>query len=462
MIDTGANRTTVPAKLIQTHQYTGRTAKAILANRGIDNLKTAMVDLQVDGITKKSMVVFVIDGDANHILLGRDHPSVKAWIYSEPAAEAVDVPITLDAITRAQNQVLENEEVANQLADIRDGAEIKQLLSPKLKSKRKEAQKPNLFVHDHETQFTNLEVGLTKLADKGSSSTIPPAEERVRGQNTRAVTEEGYMREDEEYMKDDEIEEDTSGLGEADFLNRLETGVHSDQALPILCKGKEGVDELITQQKADSTLAEMRRKAEKREDGYLWEDGVLVHVKLVDPGREWTRVVVPYCRCREVIDVGHRGLVGGHFSHNKMVASITQHFTWPGLRKDVKAFCSACLEYQKAGRWLKPKAPLMVTPIISVPYQRLACDLVGPLNRSKSAFRYILTIMCLGTRYPYAIPLKKVDAIIVAEGIMEVVAPTGIPMELLSDQGSIFIGKVNNELCRLLNIEKLKTTAYHP
>ena len=45
---------------------------------------------------------------------------------------------------------------------------------------------------------------------------------------------------------------------------------------------------------------------------------------------------------------------------------------------------------------------------------------------------------------------------------MEVVAHTAIPMELLSDQGSVFIGKVNSELCRLLNIVRLKTTAYHP
>lgn len=45
---------------------------------------------------------------------------------------------------------------------------------------------------------------------------------------------------------------------------------------------------------------------------------------------------------------------------------------------------------------------------------------------------------------------------------MEVVANTCIPMELLSDQGSVFTGKVNSELCRLLNIDKLKTIAYHP
>ena len=117
---------------------------------------------------------------------------------------------------------------------------------------------------------------MTKLADKDSSSTIPPAEEGVRGQNTRAVTEEGCMREDEgrireieEYMRDNEIEEDTSGLGEANFLNGLKTDVHSDQLLPILSKGNEGavegaVDELITQEKADSNLAEIGGKQRRR------------------------------------------------------------------------------------------------------------------------------------------------------------------------------------------------------
>ena len=70
--------------------------------------------------------------------------------------------------------------------------------------------------------------------------------------------------------------------------------------------------------------------------------------------------------------------------------------------------------------------------------------------------------MCLGTRYPYCVPIKRVDAITVAEGLMEVIAHTSIPLELLSDQGAVFTGRVNQELCRLLNISKLRTTAYHP
>ena len=45
---------------------------------------------------------------------------------------------------------------------------------------------------------------------------------------------------------------------------------------------------------------------------------------------------------------------------------------------------------------------------------------------------------------------------------MEVLAHTGIPKELLSDQGTVFMGKVMKETCRLLNINKLQTTPYHP
>ena len=34
-----------------------------------------------------------------------------------------------------------------------------------------------------------------------------------------------------------------------------------------------------------------------------------------------------------------RGLVGGHYSHNKTSADyILEYFTWPGLRGDVKRY----------------------------------------------------------------------------------------------------------------------------
>ena len=299
-----------------------------------------------------------------------------------------------------------------------------------------------------DTQLPDLEVELADLPEEASPSTCTPGEEVTSAEDSASGEGE---------------EDDDSALEEEGRLSGgLEGECSNDHPLLTLGKGKEKVNMMIAQQKADDSLLEVRKNAESCRDGYLYEEGVLTHIKLAEPGREWTRVVVPFCRRREVLDVGHRGLIGGHFSHNKMAYSLSQHFTWPGIRKDIRAYRSACAECQKAGRLLKPKVPMVQTPTISVPYQRMAWDLVGPLNRTVEGYRYISTVMCLGTRYPYAVALKKIDALSVAEGLMEVIQHTGIPNELLSDQGSLLMGRVVNKTCELLNIKKLKTTAYHP
>ena len=137
------------------------------------------------------------------------------------------------------------------------------------------------------------------------------------------------------------------------------------------------------------------------------------------------------------------------------MSNLERYFTWPGLRRDVRDFCAACPECQKAGRIVPPKAPMVTTPIISVPYERIACDIVGPLYKTRDGNRHILTVMCLATRYPYCIPLKRVDTQSIAEGLMEVIAHTDIPKELLTDQGGVFTSKVFTQACKLLNIRKL-------
>ena len=102
------------------------------------------------------------------------------------------------------------------------------------------------------------------------------------------------------------------------------------------------------------------------------------------------------------------------------------------------------------------------SPVISPPYHRLACDQVGQLTRTKAGYRYILTVICLGTCYPYAIPLKRVDAVSVAEALTEVLSHTGVLKELLTYQGSVFRGALAKQTCALLGTKELRTTAYHP
>ena len=92
----------------------------------------------------------------------------------------------------------------------------------------------------------------------------------------------------------------------------------------------------------------------------------------------------------------------------------------------------------------------------------MAIDLVGPFERSKHGFKFLLTAICCGTRYLEAVPLKTIDAREVAEGLLEIFSRTGVPRQLLSDQGSQFIGALMENLTGRLGIEKLVTSPYHP
>ena len=101
-------------------------------------------------------------------------------------------------------------------------------------------------------------------------------------------------------------------------------------------------------------------------------------------------------------------------------------------------------------------------PAISEPFEKLAVDLVGPFPRSKLGMKYLLTGICLASRYPEAIPLRDISVATVAEGLVEMFSRTGIPRVILSDQGAQFMGSVVQSLCGRLGVTHIKTSTYHP
>ena len=68
----------------------------------------------------------------------------------------------------------------------------------------------------------------------------------------------------------------------------------------------------------------------------------------------------------------------------------------------------------------------------------LAFNLVGPFPRSTHDYKYVLTAMCLASKYPEAIPLKDIRAETVAENMMVIFCKLGVPRKLLTDKGSQF------------------------
>ena len=112
-----------------------------------------------------------------------------------------------------------------------------------------------------------------------------------------------------------------------------------------------------------------------------------------------------------------------------------------------------------------PKAhfrnPLVPLPIIGVPFERIAMDIVGPLVKTARGHRYILVVVDYATRYPKAIPLWAAVSKVIARELFHLFSRVGIPNEILTDQGTEFMSRLMKELCTLLQIKQRWTAVFH-
>lgn len=133
------------------------------------------------------------------------------------------------------------------------------------------------------------------------------------------------------------------------------------------------------------------------------------------------------------------------------------------MSKDVRIHCEPCDLCQKSiPKGKVPPVPLDFMPRIDEPFKRVAIDLVGPISPpSDEKHQYILTLVDVATRYPEAIPLKKIDSVSIAEELFKVFSRMGIPQEILSDQGSQFTSQLMGEVFRLLGVKGITTSPYH-
>ena len=175
-------------------------------------------------------------------------------------------------------------------------------------------------------------------------------------------------------------------------------------------------------------------------------------------------LVVPRKYRGRIMKVAHESLVSGHLGINNTIHKIQTQFYWPGLTEDVARFCKSCDVCQKTiekGRITK--VPLGRMPIIEVPFQRVAIDLVGPLHPpTERGHRYILTVVDFATRYPAAIPLKSISTVEVAEALITVYSRVGFPSEVLSDLGTQMISDLMKEVSRLISVRPIYCSRYHP
>lgn len=234
-------------------------------------------------------------------------------------------------------------------------------------------------------------------------------------------------------------------------------------------------DEFLVSQKTDPTLQrcwedvapDLDHVTEK--PGFYLNQGVLMRLfrpSYLAQEEDWSdeyQIVVPSSIRNQIISMAHDGL-SGHLGVQKTYKKLLSHYFWPGMRKSISEYVKSCHTCQMVGKPNQPipPAPLTPVPIMSEPFEKVMIDCVGPLPPTRKGSKYLLTIMCTASRFPIAIPLKNITARNIVNHLLLTFANYGIPKILQSDQGTNFTSDLFKEVMKLLNINAVTSSPYHP
>jgi transposase InsO family protein len=90
-------------------------------------------------------------------------------------------------------------------------------------------------------------------------------------------------------------------------------------------------------------------------------------------------------------------------------------------------------------------------------------DILGLLAETKSGNRFLLVMVDLFSKLTRTVPLRTIIATEVANIFFyESYCAYGAPVILLTDNGTQFVSKFFQTVCRLLGVKQVLITAYHP
>ena len=175
------------------------------------------------------------------------------------------------------------------------------------------------------------------------------------------------------------------------------------------------------------------------------------------------RVVVPKSERQGLLQESHGAQISGHLGWKKTYGRLVAKYYWPRMKQEVVDYCQHCLDCAaRRGQHRTHKVPLLSVPFEHRKFHTMAIDVmeIGP---AESGNRYTILAYDLFTKDVFGCAVPDQKASTLAHALCETVFfRYGVPRILLSDLGANLMSAIFREMCRIMGISRLYTTAYNP
>ena len=173
-------------------------------------------------------------------------------------------------------------------------------------------------------------------------------------------------------------------------------------------------------------------------------------------GKKSYQVVLPLEHHRTALQGLHDD--ARHSGVEKTLSLVRDHCFWLTMPKEVEQYVKSC------ECCIKRKIPPQTAPITPIkathPLQFVTVDYLTV--KKAMDFENILVIVNHFTKFAQAYPAKNQKASTTGKLVLDFMRKYGYPEQFHSDQGQNFVGKVMQNLYKLVRINQSQTTIFHP
>ena len=222
------------------------------------------------------------------------------------------------------------------------------------------------------------------------------------------------------------------------------------------------IDEIREEQRLDDFCQTIIARQCKSDSAFFEDsDGLLKRRPHREP--DLTQIVLPRSFRSRLLTLAHHSQLAGHPGQNRLYYTLRLTYYWPHMSVDIAATVRDCRSCARNRIRLRRHLHRLKLFPATRPLESVAIDILGPLPKTKSGYRFLLIVTDRFTKLSQVAPLRRVTALIVARVFCEMwIYKYGPPKTLLSDNGRQFTSKFFQSVCRLLGINNVFTSAYHP
>lgn len=171
------------------------------------------------------------------------------------------------------------------------------------------------------------------------------------------------------------------------------------------------------------------------------------------------RLVVPLSLRNTLVNLAHEG----HQGIVRTKQRLRDLYWWPRMDEQVNQQVKVCQLCQSCDKTATPAAaPLQPVPFPSQPWEKLAVDIVGPMETAPWDCRYAITLTDYHSKWPEVAFGATITSDNAISFLTSIFSRFGNPNSIVTDNGTQFTSAEFAEFLKSRDIQHIRTSVYHP